>query len=63
MNAKQEALIKKIDRIIVSLKADKKIIEILGEEGINALSDENHEWYMHYQIDELVKIYRADYTE
>lgn len=63
MNAKQEALIKKIDNIIISLKADKKIIEILGDEGINGLSDEAHEWYMHYQIDELMKIYKTDYTE
>lgn len=63
MNAKQEALIKKIDRVITSLQADKKIIEILGDEGINGLSDESHEWYMHYMIDELMEIYRADYTE
>ena len=63
MNAKQEALMKKIDKIIISLKADKRIIEILGDEGINGLSDEAHEWYMHYQIDELMKIYRADYIE
>ena len=63
MNAKQETLIKGIDRVITSLQADKRIIEILGDKGIDMLSDESHEWYMHYMIDELIKIYRADYTE
>lgn len=63
MNTKQKALIKEIDRIIISLEADKRIIEILGDEGIEMLNNESHEWYMHYQIDELIKIYKADYTE
>lgn len=63
MNAKQDALIKEIDRVITSLQADKRIIEILGNEGIEKLNNEDHEWYMHYMIDELIKIYRADYTE
>ena len=63
MNAKQNALIKEIDRVIISLQADKRIIEIFGDEGIEMLSNEDHEWYMHYRIDELIKIYHADYTE
>ena len=63
MNAKQKALIKEIDRVITSLQADKRIIEILGDEGIEMLNNEDHEWYMHYSIDELIKIYHADYTE
>ena len=63
MNAKQNALIKEIDRVITSLQADKKIIEILGDEGIEMLSNEDNEWYMHHRIDELIKIYHADYTE
>jgi hypothetical protein len=63
MTAKQEALIKEIDKIIISFKADKRIIEILGDEGINGLNDEAHEWFMHYQIDKLVELYKADYTE
>lgn len=63
MNTKQSALIKEIDRVITSLQADKRIIEILGDEGIEMLNNESHEWYMHYLIDELIKIYHADYTE
>lgn len=63
MNTKQKALIKEIDRVITSLQADKKIIEIFGDEGIEMLNNEDHEWYMHYRIDELMKIYKADYTE
>lgn len=63
MNAKQNALIKGIDRVITSLQADKIIIEIRGDEGIKMLNNKFHEWYMHYLIDELIKIYHADYTE
>ena len=63
MTAKQKALIKEIDRVITSLQADKKIIEIFGNEGIEMLNNEDHYWYMHYRIDELIKIYHADYTK
>jgi hypothetical protein len=63
MNAKHKAIIEEIEAMIISLNADKQIVKILGDKGIEGLNTEAHFAYLHYKIDKMQEVYNADYTE